>query len=126
MILMTLSNDFNSEVGVEPEKVRDWGVGFRTLITPYDNGAEQRRSKGIQRRIWKLEFRLEETEAQLLFAFFIAREGRYEAFCWTDPRTSTKYPVRFDQDELMVKDHYEALFVFEVTFIQVIGEECPA
>lgn len=122
---MALSNDFNTTVGAEPEKVKDWGVAFKTLITPYPNGAEQRRSKGLQRRKWQLEFRLEETEAEALFDFFIAREGRYEAFCWTDPRTSVKYPVRFDQDELMVRDHYETLFVFEVTFIQVIEEECP-
>jgi hypothetical protein len=63
-----------------------WG----TIITPFDSGAEQRRSKlDFPKFNVEMSFDpLSKSEVQLLWAFYQARKGSYEAFyLYTIPTT---------------------------------------
>jgi len=77
------------------EKVKE-----RTLISAFENGAEQMRSKwSAPLREWTLHFLKLETVGNQLRDFWIARKGAAESFYWTSPIDSVQYTVRFKDDD---------------------------
>ncbi len=78
-----------------------------TEIINYGSGIEQRiaRWSGTLHR-FKLFFNtLEATDADLLYDFFVARQGAFDAFEWTDFEDSATYVVRFSRD-LLDRDYF--------------------
>lgn len=101
-------------------KVYESEIKFHTLITEFEDGSEQRRSKGLPRRRFVLKFKKQETSADEIKAFFEARKGKFEAFFWTPPRESNPLMVRFDVDVLSIKSDYDVIYEFGLPLIEVI------
>ena len=107
---------------------RAWqdGIKFNTLITQFESGKEQRRSKGLPRRIFRLQFEkqnLSKNDAQEIWDFFVARKGRYEAFLWDYQKadgTIEEVTVRFDMDVLERDVFMGIIYSHGLTFIEVI------
>jgi hypothetical protein len=87
-------------------------VAFKTLISQFENGAEQRRKKWSQGKltftlIWNA---ITPTNMAILWNFYIARLGSYDAFTFVDPLTTSSYTVRFLDDSMS----YE-MFTYNLT-----------
>jgi hypothetical protein len=98
-------------------------IGLTTLITSFENGKEQRRSKGTPRKSWTKRWKQLEIDADLVWAFFLARAGCYEAFTLNikdRAGLTTGYTVRFDTDALSREIFYGVLFSTGITFVEVI------
>lgn len=84
-----------------PNYVLTRDVKFVTRISEGETGAERLRSKrtsGVYG--FSLQFdRLTISQADNMWAFFIAKKGKGTWFTWTNPITSTEHTVRFDDDE---------------------------
>lgn len=115
--------DFDNDVGLTPEYTFTTGSSFKTLISEGEAGKERRRSKrSTQRREWKLKFGLlTEVEADLIWDFYLARKGAYEAFTWTDPVAGgSPVTVRFEDDSL-TKDYFQYnSYSLSLAFIEVV------
>jgi len=96
-------------------------VQFKTLISAFENGAEQRRSKWSQgKTLFTLVYKaITFTEVGTLWAFYLARKGVFEAFTYVDP-TVTSYTVRFLEDNLSFDEFSYQLVNTGVKLIQVL------
>lgn len=107
---------------------RAWqdGIQYNTLITQYESGKEQRRSKGLPRRKFILEFEkatITNSDAQEIWDFFMARRGRLESFLWDYPKSDDsieEVTVRFDMDALNRETFMNIIYSFGITLIEVI------
>jgi hypothetical protein len=61
-------------------------IGFKTLISQFENGTEQRRNKWSRgKRQFTLVYNvLEIAEIEILWDFYVARKGSFESFYFTD------------------------------------------
>ena len=107
---------------------RAWqdGIQYNTLITQYESGKEQRRSKGLPRRKFILQFEKATTinaDTQEIWEFFIARRGRFETFLWDYQKsdgTTEEVTVRFDMDALNRETFMSIVYSFGIALIEVI------
>ncbi len=107
---------------------RAWqdGIQYNTLITQYESGKEQRRSKGLARRTFSLQFEKATTtnsDAQEIWDFFMARRGRLEPFLWDYKKSDgsiEEVAVRFDMDALNRETFMNIIYSFGITLIEVI------
>lgn len=95
---------------------------FKTDITEYENGVEQRRKAWASaRREWKLVFKNRTlTEINLIKSFFLGKYGAFSSFTWTNPNDSTEYTVRFKQDSFVFERKGYNAYDAETVFIQVL------
>ncbi|OUN01427.1 MAG: hypothetical protein BAA04_04885 [Firmicutes bacterium ZCTH02-B6] len=70
-------------------------IQFRTLITRFESGREQRRAKGIGRRRWRIRLRKDQADIEAIWGFYLARQGPVEPFWWEHPVTGEALLVRF-------------------------------
>lgn len=109
---LTLAPDFTLPVTTE----------YKTLVSEFENGAEQRRQKRANPiRKWKLFFRNKDaTDKGTLQTLFDSKKGRLTSWLWTNPLDSTQYVVRFDSDQLEVT--LKAYNIFDIAFdiVQVL------
>ena len=118
---------------MEPKKFdfpynRAWedGIRYDTLITQFESGKEQRRAKGLPRRIFHLTFEKAASRndhAEEIYQFFVARKGRFEAFLWDYPKsdgTVEEVKVRFDTDMLSRKVFLDEIYSFGIDLVEVI------
>jgi len=85
----------------DPKSI-DEKIKERTLISPFENGAEQMRSKWSEPlREWTLHFLKLKTVGNELRDFWIARRGPAGSFYWTSPIDDVQYTVRFKEDNFM-------------------------
>ena len=102
------------------------GIVFNTLISQFESGKEQRRSKGLPRRTFRLEFEKSKTtsnDATEIWDFFVARKGRFEAFEWDykkDDGTVETVKVRLNSDALTREVFMNIIYRFGLQFIEVI------
>lgn len=96
-------------------------TAYNTLVSEFENGAEQRRAKwGENLKRFKLEYKSRpQADYATVKTFFDARQGKYESFTWTNPLDSTAYTVRFDMDELEVKNTGYQIYDFTLMFKEV-------
>src|SRR5690606_12791935 len=95
-------------------------IQFRTLITRFESGREQRRAKGSPRRRWELRFRKDQVDADELWTFYVARRGAYEPFLWENPVDGQAYLVRFERDNLSRTVLWRAAFEYGLGLIEVL------
>lgn len=95
-------------------------IHFNTLITTFETGREQRRSKGRPRRTWTLRFRRDEVDANEIWDFYVARQGAFEQFLFVSPLDNKTYNVRFADDNLSRDVLWRAVYNFGLTLIEVI------
>jgi len=93
-----------------PDFVFKQKTDFNTVVSEFENGTEQRRAKwSSDLKTFECEFdNRPKSDFTTLQAFFEARQGKYEAFEFTNPLDDVTYTVRFDTDTLQV-DHKTAL-----------------
>jgi len=108
-----------------PDNSIPQNIEFNTLVSEFENGAEQRRSKRDNSKIgWTLSFILRpKTEMESFKNFFNARKGKLESFYWTNPDDNTTRLVRFDEDKLEIKRLRYDLYSYSVKIIEVIQWE---
>lgn len=111
---------------VDPTYVFEDAIQFKTQITTYEDGSEQRHALGSPKRMFTLRF-LAVTEAtrDTIHAFHQARYGAAESFTWTNPLDSTVYTVRFINDALEEQnigynDTDGDIFNIECQFLEVV------
>lgn len=96
-------------------------VEYNTLITQFENGAEQRRNKWANPlRTFKLVYKNRpESEVDTLKTFHTSKKGAYTSFTFTNPNDSTDYTVRFANDNLEFKRVAYDVYDFNVTLKEV-------
>lgn len=93
---------------------------YRTLITEFENGPEQRRNKQPKRRIFQLPFNQFEEDAQDIRSFFEDRQGRLKSFYWQHPDTGEVIKVRFGNDTLSRKRLKGIAQSFTITLREIL------
>ena len=110
-----------SDFSYSPDFVFEETLEYKTLISEFESGAEQRRRKwAAPLRKWRLRFS-NKTKADMLAVreFFKSKYGAFMAFTWTNLNDSVEYTVRFSDDsfKFMMKAH--EIYDFEFDLIEV-------
>lgn len=106
-----LNPDFNSDEAPQ----------FKTIISQYENGVEQRRAKwSTPIREWCLNY-INRAAADFCCArdFYICKCGGLCSFTWQNPSDSCCYTVRFKEDSLRFTLKSYCIWDFSFAFIQV-------
>ena len=110
-----------SDFNYNPDFTVDEAVQYKTLISEFENGVEQRRRKWANPlRKWTLRFQHRTlTEMNNIRDFFISKYGARTAFTWTNPNDSVEYTVRFVEDSFKFVLKAYQIYDFEFDFIEV-------
>lgn len=94
---------------------------YKTLISKFENGTEQRRQKwSANLKSWKLIYKNQSaTDKGTILTLFDAKKGAFTAFTWTNPEDSTDYTVRFKEDSLVISFNSARLYDIEFELLQV-------
>ena len=101
-------------------------IEYKTLVTQFESGKEQRRSKGLSRRKFTLEFDKTtnyNNDADEIWRFFVNRKGKFEPFYfdWKKPDgTVEEVKVRFANDSLSREAFLDKAYSFGLELIEVI------
>lgn len=110
-----------SDFNYNPDYVLDEVVEYKTLVSEFENGAQQRRRKWSNPlRKWTLRFRNRTlSEMNNIRDFFMNKYGSFDSFTWTNPNDSVEYTVRFAEDsfKFSLKDYQ--VYDFEFDFVEV-------
>lgn len=92
---------------------------YRTDVNEFENAEEERINRWTTpKRRWDLEFRmLTKTRMETIRDFFIARKGRFEAFYWTCKIDGVQYIVRFDDDDLDIRQVWNRKYEVRCRFV---------
>ena len=104
-----------------PDFVFEENIEFETLITKFENGVEQRRSKrNTPIRKWTLQFHNRTlSELNSIKAFYSARKGAYEEFNWVNPNDSIEYDVRFENDNFVFLNKAPGIYDCSFALLEV-------
>ncbi len=103
-----------------PDFVFDETIEYKTLISEFENGAEQRRRKWANPKgKWILKFnnRLK-TELTAIKDFFKNKSGSFMSFTWTNPNDDTEYTVRFITDSFKFSRIAHDIYNFSFEFVE--------
>jgi len=98
-----------------------WRDGWRTLVTRFDDGSEQRRQK-LSNKImaFHIEFNaIGETTLNQIRAFFNQQKGAFDTFTFINPHDDQAYTVRFANDTFQPQDHGAGRFSLVVDLVEV-------
>jgi phage-related protein len=97
-------------------------IEYNVLVSQFENWSEQRRVKCANpRRMFVITFYPKTlTEATAIKNFFIAREGAYDSFTFTNPMDSTEYTVRFMENSFAMERTAYNTVRMQVTLIEVL------
>lgn len=110
-----------SEFTYLPDFVIDEAVEYKTLVSEFENGAEQRRRKWLNPLSkWTIRFN-NRTYAEMTQVrdFFKNKFGAFMSFTWTNPNDSVEYAVRFVEDSFQFSRKAYGVYGFEFEFIEV-------
>lgn len=109
--------DFTLAPDYSFETTREW----KTLISKFENGTEQRRKKWASNlKTWKLVYKnRDSSDLSTITTLFGNKYGAYTAFTWTNPEDATDYTVRFKEDSLVAVFNSARLYDIEFELIQV-------
>jgi hypothetical protein len=94
---------------------------FQTLVSSFENGAEQRRAKRSA-PLREFEFNIKNrSAADFVYVrdFFISKKGRLTPFTWVNHNDGVEYTVRFKDDEIPFALVHAGLYDFSFTLIEV-------
>ena len=96
-------------------------IRHNTLVSEFDNGVEQRRSKwSSPLREWSLTFtNRSQDEHDDLVDFFNTQLGSLTAWAFDNPNDGTEYQVRFKDDSLKVTLRAYQIYNMSVDIIEV-------
>ena len=101
-------------------------INFKTLVTQFESGKEQRRSKRPPKRRFVLEFDKTtnyNNDAQKMWEFFIDRKGKLEPFLFDYIKpdgTIEEVKVRFNTDALNRDVFLNKAYSYGLELIEVI------
>ncbi len=104
-----------------PDFLIDEAVEYKTLVSEFENGAEQRRRKW-QNPLSKWTRRFNNrtlSEMQAVRNFFKSKFGALMSFTWTNPNDAVEYTVRFVEDSFQFSRKAYGVYDFEFEFIEV-------
>ncbi len=110
-----------SDLTLMPDYVYTEEIAYKTAISEFENGVEQRRS------LWpspKHKFTLQyknRTSAELatITSLFNSKLGALTSFTFTNPNDNTEYTVRFLEDSLKIDKVFYELHDFQFDVIEV-------
>lgn len=110
-----------SDFNFKPDFVIEETVEYKTLVSEFENGAQQRRRKWESPiRNWTLRFRTRTLpEMNAVRDFFISKYGSFAGFTWTNPNDSVEYTVRFSDDSFKFSMKSYQLYDFELNLQEV-------
>ncbi len=105
-----------SDFTFTPDFVVDENVQYKTIVSEFENGTEQRRRKwSTPLRKWSLKFHNKtQSELNAIKSFFTSKYGAYASFTWTNPNDGVEYVVRFVEDSF--KFALKAYQMYDVEF----------
>jgi phage-related protein len=93
---------------MEPQYSEEETVEFKTLVSEFESGREQRRAKWgtNSRRRFRINFEvLEKSDADILYNFYIARQGSYDNFYFVNKfdgfTSQTAFVVGYTESQLI-------------------------
>ncbi len=94
---------------------------YETIISQFENGAEQRRSRWANPlREWVLQFRNRSaSDLSTIQDLFDAQKGQYGAFDWLNPLDAVTYTVRFKEETFEVGNSAYGFYDFQFELIEV-------
>jgi len=97
-------------------------IKYNVLVSIYENWAEQRRLKSSSsRRMFTINFFPKTlAETAIIKAFFVARQGSYDTFTFTNPVDSVLYTVRFLESSLKIERIGYGTMKMQVILIEVL------
>ena len=114
-----MASDFSTFIRGFPYKVT---VNFDVLKTEFENGINQyRKKRSSSQREFELSFNVN-TKAEMLEIrdYFIAREGIYDSFEFTEPLDSVTYTVRFKENSFVFERENIGSYNCQVTLVEVL------
>jgi phage-related protein len=94
---------------------------FKTLVSKFENGAEQRRGKwAAPIHAFKLQFKNRmQSEMEGIRAFFSNKQGALIPFSWENPIDLIEYTVRFKEDSLTIDLIAYQIYNIALEFVEV-------
>jgi len=111
-----------NEFILAPDYVFDETPQYKTLISTFENGAEQRRAKRSSAVTeYKLVYK-NRSAADLgtVTTLFNSKKGALTSFTWTHPISAATLTVRFKEDSLTFSNTVFGLYDFEFNLITII------
>ena len=98
-------------------------TNYRTLVTPFESGKEQRRKKWTtDRKRFRIVFNaIDKTTADAIKSLYNEKFGAYDTFSFTNPGDSTSYTVRFVEDSLRQEFITSTVCRLECELIEVLS-----
>lgn len=105
-----------------PDFPIDEEVGYKTLVSNFENGVEQRRAvRSGSMRKFTLNFQNRiKSEMEAVRDFFVSKKGALTAFTWVNPNDSATYTVRYAEDSFKFSKHSPTAYDFSCEFLQVL------
>lgn len=110
------------ELELTPDYTITLSDNYKTLVSEFENGAEQRRAKRSQSiKSWQLEYhnRLA-NDLNVVQMLFRNKKGAYGSFTWLNPVDGQTYTVRFKEDSFSAELISYQLYNFRFTLVQVL------
>ena len=109
---------FSFDVNVPYEET----IVYKTLVTDFESGKEKRYKRwNSPKRIFKVSLvGKSDTIMNAVWAFYKAREGRYDPFYFVNPADGVTYTVRFAEDNLSRELFAYKLLNAELKLMQVL------
>ena len=109
-----------SDFTYTPDYVFEEEVNWKTQVSEFENGTEQRRRKWANsRRKFTLQYKKRSsTDLNNIKTFFNNKYGRFSSFTWTNPNDNVEYTVRFVEDSFKFSTESPSRYDFEFQFIE--------
>ena len=114
-----MASDFSTFIRGFPYKVT---VNFDVLKTEFENGVNQyRKKRSSSQREFELSFNVN-SKAEMLSIrdYFVAREGTYDSFEFTEPLDEVTYTVRFKENSFVFERENIGSYNCQVTLVEVL------
>lgn len=107
---------------LNPDYVFDEEPQYRTLISQFENGAEQRRAKRSGAITeYKLVYKnRSQADLDTITALFHSKKGALTSFTWTHPISGSTLTVRFKEDTLKYSNVSYRLYNFEFSLTTIL------
>jgi len=91
-----------ADFSLVPDFVFVTKISYKTAITEYENGIEQRRALwSSSLKTWQLVYEERgNTDIEIITTLFDSKKGASSSFTWTNPKDNVDYTVRFEEDDL--------------------------
>ena len=110
-----------SDLSLQPDYVYEEDIQYKTLVSSFENGYEQRRQKWsspLHRFLLTYKNR-SLVDMRTIKTLFTTKAGMAGSFTWTNPNDSTEYTVRFEADSLKIMNKAYGIYDFEFNLVEV-------